>query len=177
MQAAELFEQKIKPVEVARRLRVSRKSAYQWHQLWRDGGVAVLTSRWTEWIEMPAVAVLPSGAGAVFGARAGRARLGGGPSVDRIKGGHTDRQGSSTSPTPAKGQRPVSIPPRTCVPSRPASTTGPARHSDGRPQPTPLHLQDGLSGYTPVPSYASGVRESTVTGSPDFAACHAIAAG
>ncbi|WP_371330445.1 helix-turn-helix domain-containing protein [Streptomyces sp. TP-A0356] len=33
MGAAELFEQKIKPMEVARRLRVSRKSAYHWHQL------------------------------------------------------------------------------------------------------------------------------------------------
>jgi hypothetical protein len=32
MQAAELFEQKIKPPEVARRLRVSPKSTYQWHQ-------------------------------------------------------------------------------------------------------------------------------------------------
>ncbi|MFF4866409.1 helix-turn-helix domain-containing protein [Streptomyces sp. NPDC001231] len=32
MQAAELFEQKFKPPEVARRLRVSRKSAYQWYQ-------------------------------------------------------------------------------------------------------------------------------------------------
>ncbi|MEU5307062.1 winged helix-turn-helix domain-containing protein [Streptomyces noursei] len=45
MQAAELFEQKVKPPEVARRLRVSRKSAYQWHQLWRDGGVQALASR------------------------------------------------------------------------------------------------------------------------------------
>ncbi|MEU5632880.1 winged helix-turn-helix domain-containing protein [Streptomyces rishiriensis] len=45
MQAAELFEQKIKPLEVARRLRVSAKSAYQWHQLWRDGGVQALASR------------------------------------------------------------------------------------------------------------------------------------
>ncbi|MFF7977154.1 helix-turn-helix domain-containing protein [Streptomyces sp. NPDC007905] len=45
MQAAELFEQKIKPLEVARRLRVSPKSAYQWHQLWRDGGVQALASR------------------------------------------------------------------------------------------------------------------------------------
>nr|WP_308402171.1 winged helix-turn-helix domain-containing protein [Streptomyces shenzhenensis] len=45
MQAAELFEQKIKPSEVARRLRVSPKSAYQWHQLWRDGGVQALASR------------------------------------------------------------------------------------------------------------------------------------
>lgn len=45
MQAVELFEQKIKPPEVARRLRVSAKSAYQWHQLWRDGGVQALASR------------------------------------------------------------------------------------------------------------------------------------
>ncbi|MET8809851.1 winged helix-turn-helix domain-containing protein [Streptomyces sp. NPDC004546] len=46
MQAAELFEQKIKPPEVARRLRVSAKSAYQWHRLWRDGGGAqALASR------------------------------------------------------------------------------------------------------------------------------------
>ncbi|MGW7486934.1 IS630 family transposase [Streptomyces sp. NPDC054786] len=44
-QAAELFEQKIRPPEVARRLRISRKSAYQWHQLWRDGGPGALSSR------------------------------------------------------------------------------------------------------------------------------------
>ncbi|MER6529561.1 winged helix-turn-helix domain-containing protein [Streptomyces sp. NPDC001508] len=30
--------------EVARRLRVSLKSAYRWHQLWRDGGVEALAS-------------------------------------------------------------------------------------------------------------------------------------
>ncbi|GHB32298.1 hypothetical protein GCM10010346_64540 [Streptomyces chryseus] len=45
MQAAELFEQKIKPSDVAQRLRVSVKSAYQWHQLWREGGVPALASR------------------------------------------------------------------------------------------------------------------------------------
>ncbi|MFF7603466.1 winged helix-turn-helix domain-containing protein [Streptomyces mirabilis] len=45
VQAAELFEQKIEPLEVARRLRVSPKSAYQWHQLLRDGGVQALASR------------------------------------------------------------------------------------------------------------------------------------
>ncbi|WUL02849.1 winged helix-turn-helix domain-containing protein [Streptomyces sp. NBC_00354] len=45
MQAAELFEQKVKPSEVTRRLRVSLKSAYQRHQLWRDGGVQALASR------------------------------------------------------------------------------------------------------------------------------------
>ncbi|WUA20640.1 winged helix-turn-helix domain-containing protein (plasmid) [Streptomyces anthocyanicus] len=45
MQAAELFEQRIKPPEVARRLRVSLKSACQRHQRWRDGGVQALASR------------------------------------------------------------------------------------------------------------------------------------
>ena len=45
MQAAELFEQDMKPLEVARRLRVSRKSAYQWRQLWSDGGAQALASR------------------------------------------------------------------------------------------------------------------------------------
>ncbi len=45
MQAAELFEQKVKPPEVARRLLVIRKSTYQWQQVWRDGGVRSLVSR------------------------------------------------------------------------------------------------------------------------------------
>nr|WP_285740692.1 winged helix-turn-helix domain-containing protein [Kitasatospora phosalacinea] len=45
MQAAALFEQEVKPAEVARRLRVSLKSAHQWHQLWREGGVEALASR------------------------------------------------------------------------------------------------------------------------------------
>lgn len=45
MQAAELYEQEAKPSEVARRQRVSVKSAYQWHQLWRDGGREALVSR------------------------------------------------------------------------------------------------------------------------------------
>ncbi|WP_405996668.1 helix-turn-helix domain-containing protein [Streptomyces sp. NBC_00829] len=45
MQATELFEQKAKPPEVARRLRVSLKSAYQWHRLWRDDGIQALGSR------------------------------------------------------------------------------------------------------------------------------------
>lgn len=45
LQAAELFEQKVEPSKVARHLRVSLKSAYQWHQLWRDGGAAALVSR------------------------------------------------------------------------------------------------------------------------------------
>lgn len=45
IQAAELFEQNIKPPDVARRLRVSLKSAYLWHQMWRDGGREALASR------------------------------------------------------------------------------------------------------------------------------------
>ncbi|KIQ67330.1 transposase [Kitasatospora griseola] len=45
MRAAELFEQSVKAPEVARRLRVSPKSVYQWHQLWREGGVQALASR------------------------------------------------------------------------------------------------------------------------------------
>ncbi|MDI9889203.1 winged helix-turn-helix domain-containing protein [Streptomyces sp. HNM0645] len=45
MQAAELFEQMIKPPEVARRLRVSLKSAYEWHRSWREGGVQSPASR------------------------------------------------------------------------------------------------------------------------------------
>ncbi|MFD4588954.1 helix-turn-helix domain-containing protein [Streptomyces sp. NPDC058434] len=45
MQAAELFEQNIKPPDVARGLRVSVKSAYLWHQMWREGGVQALASR------------------------------------------------------------------------------------------------------------------------------------
>jgi transposase len=45
MGAAELFERRVKPAEVARRLRVSPESAYRWRQLWRDGGVQALASR------------------------------------------------------------------------------------------------------------------------------------
>ncbi|MFJ5780355.1 transposase [Streptomyces sp. NPDC093094] len=44
MQAAELFEQQVKPAEVARLLRVSVKSVYQWRQLWQDGGREALAS-------------------------------------------------------------------------------------------------------------------------------------
>jgi transposase len=45
MQAAGLFAEGIEPREVARRLRVSAKSAYLWHQAWREGGAAALASR------------------------------------------------------------------------------------------------------------------------------------
>ncbi|WP_157531683.1 helix-turn-helix domain-containing protein, partial [Kitasatospora sp. Root107] len=45
MRAAELFEQGTRPSEVAQLLRVSRKSAYRWQELWRGGGVGALASR------------------------------------------------------------------------------------------------------------------------------------
>jgi transposase len=44
-EAAELFVQGVAPLQVARRLRVSRKSAYAWHARWRDGGVEALRSK------------------------------------------------------------------------------------------------------------------------------------
>ncbi len=42
--AAEMFEQGVRPPEVARRLRVARKSAYAWHAVWCEGGSAALAS-------------------------------------------------------------------------------------------------------------------------------------
>jgi transposase len=42
--AAQMFEQGITPVMVARWLRVSTKSAYQWRRRWRTGGAAALAS-------------------------------------------------------------------------------------------------------------------------------------
>ena len=45
LQAAQMFEQGMKPVQVARSLRVSTKSAYQWRRRWRAGGDAALASK------------------------------------------------------------------------------------------------------------------------------------
>jgi putative transposase len=44
LQAAQMFVQGIKPVQVAWCLRVSTKSAYQWRRRWRAGGAAALAS-------------------------------------------------------------------------------------------------------------------------------------
>ena len=44
LHAAALFEHDIPPVQVAQILRVSTKSAYQWHRRWRTGGTAALAS-------------------------------------------------------------------------------------------------------------------------------------
>jgi putative transposase len=38
LQAAQMFNQGIDPVQVARQLRVSAKSVYQWRRRWRAGG-------------------------------------------------------------------------------------------------------------------------------------------
>jgi transposase len=45
LQAAHLFEQDVSAVQVAHRLRVSTKSAYQWRRRWRTGGEAALASK------------------------------------------------------------------------------------------------------------------------------------
>lgn len=45
MQTAEMFEQGIRPSQVAEALRVSVKSAYAWHRAWQAGGTAALASK------------------------------------------------------------------------------------------------------------------------------------
>src|SRR6266536_4538207 len=45
LRAARMFEQDVRPVQVAHDLRVSTKSAYQWRRRWRAGGRAALASR------------------------------------------------------------------------------------------------------------------------------------
>jgi transposase len=44
LQAAAMFDQGVSPVQVARELRVSAKSGYQWRRRWRAGGHAALAS-------------------------------------------------------------------------------------------------------------------------------------
>ncbi|MFF4795638.1 winged helix-turn-helix domain-containing protein [Streptomyces sp. NPDC001276] len=44
LEAAGLFTDGLRAAEVARRLRISPKSAYQWQKAWRDGGAAALAS-------------------------------------------------------------------------------------------------------------------------------------
>ncbi|WP_452746372.1 IS630 family transposase [Streptomyces hirsutus] len=62
-EAAKMFEQGIRPPEVAERLRISRKSAYAWHRRWASGGTEALRSKgpsgrpsrirpeWRAWLE------------------------------------------------------------------------------------------------------------------------------
>jgi transposase len=45
LQAAEMFAQDADPVQIARSLRVSTKSVYQWRRAWRAGGQEGLASR------------------------------------------------------------------------------------------------------------------------------------
>src|SRR5215467_15445584 len=44
-QAAQMYEQDVSPVQAARRLRVTAKTAYQWRRRWRAGGGAALASK------------------------------------------------------------------------------------------------------------------------------------
>jgi transposase len=55
-QAAQLFEQDMRPVQVAHQLRVSTKSAYQWRRRWRSGGQAALASKGAGRGGLPALA-------------------------------------------------------------------------------------------------------------------------
>ena len=45
LQAAQMYEQDVSAVQVAHRLRVSTKSAYQWRRRWCAGGDAALASK------------------------------------------------------------------------------------------------------------------------------------
>jgi putative transposase len=45
LQAAEMFARDADPVQVARELRVSTKSVYQWRRAWRAGGPEALASK------------------------------------------------------------------------------------------------------------------------------------
>ena len=45
LQAAEMFAQDADPVQIARSLRVSTKSVYQWRRAWKAGGQGALASR------------------------------------------------------------------------------------------------------------------------------------
>jgi hypothetical protein len=92
MQAAELFAQQVKPPEVARRLRVSVKSTYQWQRLWRQGDADALLSRGPGGSRcrlsprcLEKLAGYPGQGPAAHG-------WAGGPGVDGREGGHADRQ-------------------------------------------------------------------------------------
>jgi transposase len=45
LEAARMFEQGVAVVQVARRLRVTTKSVYQWRRAWRTGGRTALASK------------------------------------------------------------------------------------------------------------------------------------
>ena len=45
LQAAQMYEHDVTPVQVAHRLRVSTKSAYQWRRRWRASGETALASK------------------------------------------------------------------------------------------------------------------------------------
>jgi hypothetical protein len=57
VEAAGLFVEGVEPPEVARRLRVSSKSAYQWNHAWRQGGVGLVRTGGAEECQEWAVAV------------------------------------------------------------------------------------------------------------------------
>src|SRR5256886_8374998 len=76
LEAARLFEQGVGPVQVAQRLRVSTKSAYQWRRRWRAGGDSALASMGSGRGDLPAQRRSAGSAAYRTGARSGRIRLG-----------------------------------------------------------------------------------------------------
>src|SRR5260370_231311 len=96
LQAAHMFEQDIKPVRVARLLRVSTKSAYQWRRRWRAGGPAALTPK------SPGGAAGRPGEGELGGVRGA---LGPGPAAGSLEGGEEGDVGrGGRAGVPAAGQ-------------------------------------------------------------------------
>jgi transposase len=92
LQAATMFHQGASPVQVARELRVSTKSVYQWRRRWRGGGDAALASNGPSGAECRLSEAQLARLRGRAGARPGRAWLGRGPAVDRGPGRGADRR-------------------------------------------------------------------------------------
>src|SRR3954463_9419590 len=114
MQAARLFAEDVAPVEVAARLRVSMKSAYQWRRGWRGGGGGGLAPagpggrrRGCADLDGAGGSALPARrrpaapAARRAGARAGRARLGR-SALDPGPDHHVDRPAVPPAVHPAR---------------------------------------------------------------------------
>ena len=82
LQAAEMFAQDADPVQIARSLRVSTKSVYQWRRAWRAGGEEALASKGPGGSPCRLDEAQLAAAARRAGGRPGRARLGPGPAVD-----------------------------------------------------------------------------------------------
>ncbi|MDT0380682.1 helix-turn-helix domain-containing protein [Streptomyces sp. DSM 42041] len=91
-EAAEMFEHGLRPPDVARRLRVTRKSAYAWHATWRDGGKPALSSKGPGGFPCQLSDEQAETAADRAGCRSCDARLERGPAVDPRARGRADPQ-------------------------------------------------------------------------------------